>query len=283
MELSPGLAQSAFELLALIGRQALTIDAVLSGLRRISGMPSNEVLDFTQTMNWIQVADTGMLGASPAGLRVLERAAYPAMLRSTLIDHATILSPPWLQNARMGRNRTLSFAPIGVQQTLVEAGVAEGTGEDVVTFWDQLAALARGSRDERLAAIGRIGERLTLAYEEARTGRVPRWAAIDSNADGFDVLSSIDAKNSSPLSIEVKTTTMGKVGELVLTRNEWDTALDSAAHRFDLWDVAKSGSPICARVATEEMREHIPADSASGRWASVAIPFAAFSGSFGPP
>lgn len=276
IDLSPGLAQSGFELLRLVGRQGLTIDAMLHGLGRIAGMPSHEVLTLTQSLDWVQVGEDGMLKPTLAGVRLLDAGAYTAMLRLALIDHATLLSPPWLQAARMGRNRVLSFAPVGIVQVLVEAGVAEGSDEGIVGFWDHLAALARGQRDERLNAIGRLGERLTLEREASRTGRLPRWAAIDSNADGFDILSIVAADDPRPLSIEVKTTSMGSTGTLHLTRNEWDIAAAAPDHRFDIWDVSRPNAPRLACLTVETMGAHIPLDQGQGRWEEITIPVSVF-------
>lgn len=276
MDLSPGLAQSAFELLGLIGRQRLTVDAVNSGLQRIAGMPAEDVLALTQALNWIEIGSDGLLAATRGGVHLLDQDGYAEMLRIALIDHATILSPPWVQNARMGRSRTLAFAPVGVRQVFVEAEVAEGTSTDIVAFWDQLAAHARGQRDERLTAIGRLGERLSIEREVTRTGHTPRWVAIESNADGYDVLSSVASDDRTPLAIEVKTTTMGITGQMILTRHEWETANNSAAHRFHLWDVSRGSSPRLAEVGLESMLLHIPADQGDGRWLDIAVPFAAF-------
>ena len=63
---------------------------------------------------------------------------------------------------------------------------------------------------------------MTLAHEKDRTGRKPKWVAIDNNEDGYDVFSVVDAEDSRALSIEVKISTMGLAGSFHLTRNEWD-------------------------------------------------------------
>jgi len=273
--LSPGLAQSGLALLELLDRMPLSAPDLLSGLSKVGGMPSSAALELSQCLNWLAVTDAGLLQASPAGLRVAACESYEAALRRIVIDYAEILSPDWLQNAPWGRSRVLSFCPIGVHQIIVEAGVASGTGDAVVAFWDHLAALARGRRDDRLLEIGRRGERLTIAYEHARTGVEPRWTAIDSNQDGFDVLSIRAAADRTPLSIEVKTTT-SVVGGLHLTRNEWDQALDSLAHVFHIWLVAGSAAPRLAVVTVETMADHVPGDRGAGEWREVLVPVREF-------
>lgn len=282
MELTPSLAQSAFELLGLIGRQRLTADALIGGLRQIAGMPSREVMAVAQELNWIEVDADGLLGTTASGARVFDDGAYPSRLRITLLNHASLLSPPWLQAARDGRGRVMAFAPIGVRQLLVEAEVAEGTTPEIITFWDQLAALARGQRDERLNAIGRRGERLSFEREHLRTGRIPRWVSIESNADGYDILSVVDELDTTILKIEVKTSTRGILGAFIMSRNEWETAITAPAYRLHLWDVADSNTPRYADLSLDEVRSHIPDDIGEGKWEQVAVPFGAFKEAFQP-
>lgn len=191
-------------------------------------------------------------------------------------DYIDVVLPPWVQNASFGRARVLSFAGSEIAQVFVEAGLAHGTDEGVVAFWDELAARARGQKSGRLTAIGRHGERLSLAYEENRTGQKPEWVAIENNADGYDVLSVVGSDNLRQLSIEVKTSTMGLAGSIHLTRNEWERALEGANHVFHLWDTCANVTPRLAVVEPQEMQTHIPTDLGSGSWESVAIPFATF-------
>lgn len=278
--ISPGSAQAAFELLRLIGVQGLTGPAVIEGLHRIGGIAAAQVLDLTQGLNWIALADDGLLTVSPSGTRLLSLAGYEAMLTQVLLDHAELVSPPWLQNATSGRARVLAFADVGVRQMIVEAGLAEGADERVVTFWDAMAALARGRRDDRLLAIGRQGERLSIAHETGRTGAAPRWVAIDSNEDGFDILSVRSPGDRTPLAIEVKASTLGVRGGAHVTRGEWDTALAGMAHAFHLWDLRSASGPRLAVVAAADLDPHVPSDRGDGRWETTFVPFAPFADRF---
>lgn len=274
--LSPGLAQSAFELLHLVQRQSLSPPELLQGLSRIGGMPSGEALLLSQTLNWIQLAPTGEMQVSEEGQRLCLSPNYAFALRQVILDYASIVRPDWLQNAPSGRMRVLTYAPPGVSQTLIEADVGTGTTEDIVAFWDSLASLARGQHNDRMLAIGREGERLTLAYEEVRTGRVPRWVSVDSNRDGYDMLSVLGPGDESPLSIEVKTSSTGPAGRVHLTRNEWEQAQDSSAHAFHLWDISDRQHPRLAIVSVERMGDHVSADRGTGSWLEVAVPFQSF-------
>jgi hypothetical protein len=202
------------------------------------------------------------------------------MLRQALLDYIDVERPPWVQNASFGRSRVLRFAGSAIAQVFIEANLADGTDNEVVAFWDALAARARGQKNDRLLEIGREGERLTLAHEELRTGRKPKWIAIENNEDGYDVLSVVASDNSGHLSIEVKTSTMGTAGSFHLTRNEWDRSTELDNHLFHLWAMRPNSKPSLAIVVPQEMQNHIPHDSGSGSWESVEIPFAVFQDSF---
>lgn len=278
--LSPGLAQSALELMRLLQRQSLSTVELLAGLKRIGNIATADALDLAQTLNWLSLTTDGVLQATMAGERIVAITRYDLALRQIMLDFVDFVRPDWLQNATYGRARVLSFAGIGVAQTLVEAGVASGIDDGVVGFWDALAARARGQKDDRMLAIGRAGERLSLVYEERRTGKPARWIALDSNQDGYDILSIAGEDSRTPLTIEVKTSTVGLSGLIHLTRPEWLHALDSSAHVFHLWHLQTKASPQLAIISPDEMEGHVPLDVGTGLWREVRIPFRAFSDRF---
>lgn len=278
--LSPGLAQAGLALLELLQRRPLTAPDLLSGLKQVGGMPPSDALALSQILNWLAVDDAGVLHATPAGLRVAECSRYELALRRITLDYVESLKPDWLQNAPYGRSRLLAFCPPGVGQVLVEAGTAGAPTDDVVAFWDELASIARGLHHDRMLAIGRQGERLTLAHEQARTGTAPRWVAIDSNQDGYDVLSIKAADDPALLSIEVKASRAGLAGYLHLSRREWDMATQSPAYVFHLWDLKFAAAPRLAAVPLETMADHVPGDAGSGCWEAVQVPFIQFTDLF---
>ena len=162
----------------------------------------------------------------------------------------------------------------------VEAGLAYGDDDETVGFWDALAARARGLRDGILTEIGRRGERMTLRYEEARTGVEPKWIALESSSDGYDVLSRVSMSDNRRMTIEVKTSERGiDFASFHLTRNEWDTALASMAHQFHIWSIASSGTQLAA-LTIDQMKAHVPDDAGIGRWEMLKVPYSAFRASF---
>jgi len=279
---SPGLAQGCFELLALATRQQLTFTEIKSSFAYLGSLPSQKVVETAQALNWLQASEEGHAELTPWGARLHSTVGYEAQLRQALFDYIDIERPSWVQSAVFGRGRVISFAGSQIAQVFAEAGLTDGTGDAVVAFWDALAARARGLRDDRLTEIGRLGERLTIDFETQRTGRRPTWVAIDNNADGYDVLSVVGVSDSKHLTIEVKTSTQGTSGFAMLTRNEWEMAMESEFHVFHFWSLRDPAQPKLAIVSNETMIEHMPLDKGHGRWDCTRIPFAAFLETFKP-
>jgi len=277
---SPGIAQGCFDLLGIVSRNKVSFQSIHLSFPYFGSIASAKVVATAQELGWIRAADDGYVAVTASGGHIIKLAAYEAMLRQALLDYINTAQPPWVQNAPFGRARVLSFAGKEIAQVFVEAGLAYGIEETVIAFWDELAARARGVKNHSLMSIGRLGERLSLAYEENRTGRIPKWVAIENNADGYDVLSVIAGDDVRQLSIEVKTSTLGSAGKFHLTRNEWERSLECANHAFHLWDTCISTKPRIAVVHPREMQDHIPSDTGSGVWECVEIPFAAFESRF---
>lgn len=276
--LSPGVAFGCSELLGAVTRNALTPSGVLS--LSLGSAPPKDVLDTTIALRWIEITPEGLLAPTPRGERAMAEPDGRRRLRLLVLDHVEADNPPWLHLAPAGRRETLLHAPAGVRQVFVEAGLAYGEDEETVAFWDGLAARARGSRDISLSEIGRRGERLTIERETVRTGHPPKWIALESASDGYDVLSRMSADDPRRLTIEVKATERPvSRATFHLTRNEWETASEALNHAFYLWNLS-GPQPLLAVLSVDQVSSHVPANSGEGTWESVSIPFGAFSAFF---
>lgn len=282
-QLSPGIAHGCFELLNIASRHTLELASVASSFPRMGSVASSLVLEAAQALNWIMSNDAGIAIHTPTGARLYAIQSYQGRLRQALLDYIETLRPSWSELATFGRRKVISFAPPAIQQMISEAGLEDGVNDDVVSFWDAMASRARGMGDDNLTAIGRDGERLTIAHEKKRTGREPKWVSLDSNEKGYDVLSVIDTNDNRPCSIEVKASTQGTWGRFHLTRNEWDRALEAENHLFHLWDIAPNKPRLLAVISPEKMGRHIPLNSGGGQWETVAVCFSAFKADFNEP
>jgi hypothetical protein len=274
--LSPGIAYGCFNLLRMADEHPMPFARLRAELPRQGGMEVGRLLEVAQELRWLHSNESGIAVLTPAGVRLLDIDLDYLRLRQALLDYVEAIRPPWIKNAIDGRLKVLSFSPTEIAQSLIEAELARGYGDEVVQFWDQLAAIARGLRNAELCEIGREGERLTLAFERERTGREPKWTSVESNSDGYDVLSIASASDLGHLPIEVKASRMGMRGLFHLTRNEWDATELMPLHQFHLWDLSKNCSPALAVVPRPKVAEHVSLDVGNGRWGEVAIPFATF-------
>lgn len=272
--LSPGVAYGCFELLRLLDQTPMPVTAARA-LGKLGVVSAKRVTDCSMLLGWTEVNDSGLLTPTLRGQAVSAMARTEERLREALMDLVSATDPPWVQNARFGRRRVLQYAPAEIAQICQEAGLAEASTPEVVAFWDALAARARGLHDVRLNETGRAGERLTLRYEEQRTGRIPRWVALDSNEDGYDVLSSLDAENRAPVCIEVKASQLGLYGSFYLTRHEWESAESFIHFRVHLWDLSDA-APRLAVLDIGSVAPHMPSDCGSGRWEIACVPFGSF-------
>lgn len=279
IDLSPGIAYGCFNLLGLVERHPMPFERMRAELPRHDKVEAMRLIELCQELSWVRSNDSGVAVLTPRGARLAAAEGDPAKLRLALLDYVEVLAPPWVKLAIDGRKKLLTFSPRGVAQCLVEAELAAGFADHVVLFWDQLAAIGRGLRGAELTEIGRLGERLSLAYERERTGREPKWRSVESNADGYDVLSVADRDDSRSVQIEVKASRVGLRGSMHLTRNEWEATELMPLHRFHLWDIS-SQPPALAVVNRRDVAKHVPTDQNAGCWQAVVVPFDVFEDAF---
>jgi len=272
--LSPGVAYGCFELLDLLGQAPMPVTAART-LGKLGVVSAKRVTDCSLLLGWTEVNDAGLLAPTLRGQSISAMPRTEERLREALTDLVSATDPPWVQNARFGRRRVLQYAPPEIAQICQEAGLATASTPEVVAFWDALAAQARGLHDVRLNETGRAGERLTLRYEEVRTGRAPRWVALDSNEDGYDILSCLNTENRAPVCIEVKASQLGLHGSFYLTRHEWESAEAFLHFNMHLWDLSDA-TPRLAVLDFASVAQHLPVDHGNGRWDIACVPFHAF-------
>lgn len=278
--LSPGVAYGCFELLDMLEQTPMPLGAART-LGKLGVVSAERVTRCALLLGWAEVNDGGMLAPTLRGQSIRSMPRTEERLREALLDLIQATDPPWVQGARFGRRHVLQYSPPEIAQVCREAGLANGTAPEVVSFWDLLAARARGLHDVRLNDTGRQGEQLSLLYEEQRTGRRPQWIALESNEDGYDVLSQVSASDTARLCIEVKASTLGLAGQFYLTRHEWETAQTLLRFSMHLWDLSKS-IPKLATVDIAQLATHVSLDQGHGRWDSVCIPFSSFAATFAP-
>lgn len=279
MSISPGLLNSCFQLLDILSRQKLAGEEVVRAWLDIGVTPTQQVLNACLAFRWLDLGEDGKLQLTGWGGAIREAESQRVKLRRAILNIIDTEEPVWIQNAQHGRAQVAAYLDSKTRQVFIEAELLNATDEETVKFWDSLASRARGLKDDRLLTIGRKGEVLSIDYESNRTKIVPRWIAVESNADGYDILSVVSATDPKHFSIEVKATTAGLNGLFHISRNEWERAALTEHHAFHLWDISKSKTRI-AVVSPAQIEPHIAANRGSGEWESVEIPFSAFADGF---
>lgn len=272
--LTPSAAYGCINLLSIVEQQELNGQQLV--LLNFGPVSSAEVIGHVTSLEWISLRSDSSFSITERGKMCLGLPHMKSQLRFLLRDYFLGRRDPWLQLARRGRLHVLIQSPPEILQLFHEAGLASGTDQDTIDFWDELAALLRGERDKKNADTGRLGEKLTMLFEAKRTGFEPKWMALESNQYGYDVLTRISSTNDTPLKIETKCSLASvSRASFHLTRFEWQTAEHSNNYKFHVW--ATFGKSILLAVLTvAEVAPHIPVNQNGGSWEAVEIPYDLF-------
>ena len=269
--LTPSSAYGCIDLISFVSKNKVALSN-LNDLR-FGPVSTRLILDSALAVNWIEVCKYDLLELTERGTECLNVGPTISQLRMLLLDYALTCQSPWVQLARHGRKEVLLNAPASISQLFWEAELANGQDDDVVSFWDRLAFNVRQKQGERLTALGRIGEKLSMEFEYRRTNAEPKWMALESNKFGYDLLSKVSANDNRLLKIEVKYSERPtSQAEFYLTRHEWETAVNSDLYVFHLWSSYNNKVSI-ATFDIWELVQHLPRDCGSGEWLNTKIPF----------
>lgn len=237
--------------------------------------------DFAIQCAWIK-QNKGIIEFTDRGDSILHdfdgHEITPPLWRRILYDYISICRPAWANMIPYGRREAYLFMTNDEKRCFNESGLMVGTDDDIVSWWDRLALLFRGEHSEELEDVGRIGEKLTLKYEEKRTQIPPIWESIDSNKSGYDILSKKDSNSKESILIEVKSSFKPlSQAKMILTRNEWDVAscgYNINRYYFYLWLLGQPKQ--LAIVPAKSFVGHIPNEIGGGRWKEVELSFDLF-------
>lgn len=280
MKISIGVLESSQRLLEVVRRNVTVGKAVKDELPKILVMQTEPLLDLAVRCAWLSSDGHGGLQLSPRGHEIAELGASPLALREQVADILSTTRPVWLGQVPKGRNEALAIIASDARYVLREAGLLETPPDrDVVAWWDKVAADARAERSSIQLDTGRTGERLSIAFELARTGSSPSWVGVESNLAGYDLLSRESDTSATPLPIEVKASnSLLSSAHFYVSENEWKVAMSGRPYVFHLW-VLKD-QPRLAVVTPKAIADHVSKNNGAGRWESVRIPMAEFANLF---
>lgn len=285
MRLSVGVLYTGREILDVFSKFQIPGDTLHGMPARSYVAPYRDSVNFALKCGWLELGDLAILKPSVRGQVILAESDYQIQLRMQIEDFIEAVQPRWCKLIPHGRAQALGFMDADSKQCFKEAGLMESPPSDnVVMWWDRLASKSRGRQKDILNEIGRRGERLSIVYEIARVGKAPKWQAIESNFDGYDLLSLVSKTDNSRLTIEVKASVQSiKTATLHITRNEWDFAKSGGIHRFHVWADVERVMPMLASLSTDDLEPHIPVNNGQGSWEGVEISYAPFYENFHAP
>jgi len=186
-------------------------------------------------------------------------------------------NPSWLEKIWKGTDNLMALDP-SIHQILDHLNLLKADlDNNGKNWWHKINIKYYLDRQEKLSEIGRIGERLTLAYEENRIGRTPLNVSLKSDRYGYDIESWKSKKYNDKLLIEVKTSKIGKQGKLYLTSHEIKVCMNNIdRYIFYLWDIHNKETPRILKIPGNKIVEHVPKNEKKGEWEIFSIKFSVF-------
>lgn len=271
---SVGLLYSTRDFLKLIPPSGITADEFRNYFKTFKYSTADSILSVSFKSGWSKLTQSGQIELSERGAQIAT-CDYQNALLLQVEDLIINFNPIWASILLRGRAEAKNFLPPEVLQCFRECGLFDKLSDEIVEFWDRLTVAYRNNTQKKLTMIGRTGEKLSFDYETKRTGVEPVWQAIETNSAGYDILSMIDNKTKTKLQIEVKTTTTNpNYSTFHVTKNEWQTAINSLNYVFHLWVIGDIPKLYFASV--DEVNQHIAQNKGQGQWEQIEIPFKLF-------
>lgn len=268
---SVGLLYSSRDFLKLIPNAGMTPSGFKNHFKVFKYSTADKILDVCFKCGWSKLTQSGQIELSDRG-KAIAITEYRSALLFQLEDLILNFNPVWASVLTKGRTEAKNFLPQDASQCFKECGLFDELNDEIIGFWDKLSLAYRNYSQKRMAEIGRAGEKLSYDHEKERTTFNPTWQSVESNLAGFDVLSVLSFNDRAKLKIEVKATTSNiEFAKIHITKNEWNTAINSLNYIFHLWYL--TDIPKLYIVTVEEMKNHIPLDNGEGDWESVEVPF----------
>lgn len=271
MDISVGILYSSQAFLKYVYERRINVEEFSVLFNRFNLTNPKYILRVSLDCKWINLTDNGIIEVTDIGKEVILNGDYQNQLRIQLIHLIEVYKPSWSALIYYGRLEAIKFFPTDIIQCFKEAGLLDGYEQNVIEWWDKLAASVRGLHEDENLRIGRIGERLSFEYEKIRTCKIPKWQSVDSNLSGYDILSYESSSSHKQLKIEVKASNSLNDIQFYITRREWNVAINSSDYVFHIWSL----NPINELhvVSVEDMNKNIPLDLGKGNWESVKIRF----------
>ncbi len=195
-------------------------------------------------------------------------------LRHFVFEWVRLVEPRWLRLVPLGREKVRTALDRDHAQCFREAGLFNEVPDDeVIEWWDRVAAMMRGVSDAEKMKRARLAERLSFEHERRRVKGLgirdePKWVSLEDNSLGYDILSY--DRNPEGLTVTRLVEVKSKLSDSIfLTRNEWANASGAAQRAvIHVWDMRQER---LREYRPRELEPNIPLDQGAGEWQSVRI------------
>lgn len=276
MTFSVGVLYSGQTLLEVVESGALDLQDFATSFGRIGVADGPTVLAAAQRCHWIAIREDGAIRLTERGETLRRIGPAHLCLREQLLDVISNDPQSWCGKLMYGRSEALKFMPDAARQCFKDGALTTGEDESIVRWWEQAGSCVRAERSRLNYDLGRKAEKLSLEYEERRTGRRPLWQSLESSFSGFDVLSVAARGSRRKLKIEVKGSHQRRnEAQFHISRNEWNTAQASRDYQFHLW-LMHENNPTVLVVPSAALTSHVPQDGNMGRWTQAQLFYKTF-------
>jgi hypothetical protein len=241
----------------------LDLNNLIETIQRIEA--DSEHLDLDVGLYLHKIVDATCVLANPE--------FYQECIKSIIVNHR----PSWIMLMKQGRRRFVSTLEKEEQDIFNAAGLMDNPpSTKTVVWWDDIAGRARLLTDLEKMCQARKAERLSFNYEMKQLEDIgieisPIWQGLDDNFAGYDILSyEKNGTNICNKLIEVKST-IASPQRFIVTRNEWEKAIQSEKYVFHVWNMMKNPEVLYIKTV-ESIVPHIPKDNKKGTWKTVEIP-----------
>lgn len=271
-----GLLYRSWDLLRLLAKESLSEQSLTNSLETYQDVKLGNLIALVINTGWVWKDASGLLQISTSGKLLLEESNDRRRLQSQVMRLLELSNSPWKSVMLQGMLAFRKYAPGNVTQCFRDAGFFDESDSVSISLWDEARAMSRADRDLANMVTGREGERLSIQYEVARTGKIPKWISLEVEGAGYDLLSFVEAESDEILLIEVKASRMPvEAAQFYISKHEWVVLSSATRAEVHLWCIsADSVSVAC--LTMETLVTHIPLDRGEGKWDILKCPFSSF-------
>ena len=267
MKLSIGILYDLQELIVYL--KEIKTDIYISDIPYlVTNLEINKIISMASRMNIASIYENKIT----LNLSYRDQLNNKSELQNLLREYILTYRPPWSQFIPRGRKVLKCNVEPNINQCFESLNLYDNNSDECVNWWDQLSSGVRIGYQTKKLQIGRKGERATLEFEKNRTKKNPNWVSIESNDQGYDILSIIDQNNSTPMAIEVKTSNNRlEYAKFHITKNEWEKTASLHNYKFYLWHFDRLPS-LCI-IDKNDIKTFIPNLNQPVNWVTLCFNF----------